>query len=204
MLTIFKTFLRIYQDFTKRNDSLSKKYSLVIVWLFLLAYFLSIIIVVIILCSDYPWFPARPITWCFSHFSQSQSLRSCSRAAIVCVLHLIRVDVFLFAPLRGSCSIMSTSLSFLQLMYLMLLLFFLLSVRSSCTMCRAGGSVWLPLQLLMTPKWLMWSDPYSRLYQRDHNSLLANLWIWMVFFAAWWITEAVQWVGESCSMSAAL
>lgn len=37
----------------------------------------------------------------------------------------------------------------------------------------------------------MWSDPYSRLYQRAHNSLWENLWIWMIFSAAWWIIEAV-------------
>lgn len=73
----------------------------------------------------------------------------------------------------------------------MLLLFFLFPFWGSWNMCRAASSLWLAIQLLMSPEWLMWSDPYSRLYQRDHNSLWENLWIWMVFSAAWWIIEAV-------------
>lgn len=59
-------------------------------------------------------------------------------------------------------------LLFLCLMLLLLLLFSI--VRDSCNMCDAANSTWLAVQLLMSPEWLIWCDPYSHLYQQDHNS----------------------------------
>lgn len=105
---------------------------------------------------------------------------------VVSIVELVFCFVFFLQPSKRQLEHVHTQL---LLLYLMLLLF-LCPLWGSGNMCRAASSIWFAIQLLMSPEWLMWSDPYSRLYQRDHNSLWENLWIRMVFSAAWWIIEA--------------
>lgn len=105
-----------------------------------------------------------------------------------CNLTAVVFDVIFFCnPVRGSCNMCTHSYYYCIWCYY----YFSAHFEAAGTCAEQPAAFGFAIQLLMCPEWLMWSDPYSRLYQRDHNSLWENLWIWMVFSAAWWIIEAV-------------